>query len=97
MFGGDQEFHLLRKKSGPQPGHVFTRPRRRRQEAAGARQAAVATDLPKQARKGEKFPAQHQRQQYGHEVLNLRLAEAAAKRHRKVAQTTIQAYQMNDE
>jgi len=27
----------------------------------------------------------------------LRLAEAAAKRHRKVAQTTIQAYQMNDE
>jgi len=30
-------------------------------------------------------------------VLILRLAEAAAKRQRKVAQTAIQAYQMNDE
>jgi len=97
MFGGNHGFHLLMKKSGPQPGHAFSRPRRRRQEAARARQGAVTAYLSQQPGEREMFPAQHQRQQYGHEVLNLRLAEAAAKRHRKVAQTTIQAYQMNDE
>ncbi len=86
----------LRLEAGqPRPHDRLLVPGCARDEPAQAGDARTARDLPPQPRECARVLTQQQPQQHGHEVLILRLAEAAAETRRPLAYTRIKAYNRN--
>ncbi len=90
VFLLDRFAQLFMKALRPGSRDFSCRPRRSTHETRQTTDALSVCHLAQQSAQRVRFLAQHQRQQYGHQVLILGLAQALAKRLAKLAQPRIQ-------